>query len=99
MTTSNGSVEMVDVIADAVHAATSNAAIRVDHIDAGSYELYTSNGAVSGVMPGKMEDYAISSHTSNGKNSLPENTFGAIPFKVRTSNGAIRIAFAGDASV
>lgn len=99
MTTSNGSVEMVDVIADAVHAATSNAAIRVDHIAAGSYELYTSNGAVSGVMPGKMEDYAISSHTSNGKNSLPENTFGAIPFKVRTSNGAIRIAFAEDASV
>lgn len=99
LTTSNGSVEMVDVIADAVHAATSNAAIRVDHIAAGSYELSTSNGSVSGVMPGKMEDYAISSHTSNGKNSLPENTFGAIPFKVRTSNGAIRIAFAGDASV
>lgn len=99
LTTSNGSVEMVDVIADAVHAATSNAAIRVDHIAAGSYELSTSNGSVSGVMPGKMNDYAICSHTSNGKNSLPENTFGAIPFKVRTSNGAIRIAFAGDASV
>lgn len=99
MTTSNGSVEMVDVIADAVYAATSNAAIRVDHIAAGSYELSTSNGSVSGVMPGKMEDYAICSHTSNGKNSLPENTFGAIPFKVRTSNGAIRIAFAEDASV
>ena len=99
LTTSNGSVEMVDVIADAVHAATSNAAIRVDHIAAGSYELSTSNGSVSGVMPGKMDDYAICSHTSNGKNSLPENTFGAIPFKVRTSNGAIRIAFAGDANV
>lgn len=99
LTTSNGSVEMVDVIADVVHAATSNAAIRVDHIAAGSYELSTSNGSVSGVMPGKMDDYAISSHTSNGKNSLPENTFGAIPFKVRTSNGAIRIAFAGDANV
>lgn len=99
LTTSNGSVEMVDVIADAVHAATSNAAIRVDHIAAGSYELCTSNGTVSGVMPGKMDDYAISSHTSNGKNSLPENTFGAIPFKVRTSNGAIRISFAEDASV
>ena len=99
LTTSNGSVEMVDVITDAVHAATSNATIRVDHIAAGSYELCTSNGTVSGVMPGKMDDYAISSHTSNGKNSLPENTFGAIPFKVRTSNGAIRIAFAGDANV
>lgn len=99
LTTSNGSVEMVDVITDAVHAATSNATIRVDHIAAGSYELCTSNGTVSGVMPGKMDDYAISSHTSNGKNSLPENTFGAIPFKVRTSNGAIRIAFAEDASV
>lgn len=99
LTTSNGSVEMTDVIADAVHAATSNATIRVDHIAAGSYELSTSNGSVSGVMPGHMADYAICSHTSNGKNSLPGNTFGAIPFRVRTSNGAIRIAFAEDASI
>ncbi|MBO2517236.1 MAG: hypothetical protein CW338_08210 [Clostridiales bacterium] len=91
--TSNGSIDIKSLTAAEIDAGTNNSAIRFEDVKAGSYSFNTSNGAVSGMMPGRQEDYDIRSHTSNGRNSLPENAEGNTPLRVRTSNGAVSVTF------
>ncbi len=72
---------------------TSNSSMDVSGLSADAITLRTSNGSISGVLPGRMSDWAIESRTSNGSNSLPTDQSGPKPLRVRTSNGSIRVRF------
>ena len=75
---------------------TSNAVIRVSKLDSPAISLTTSNAGIKGSLPGRMEDYAIKSGTSNGKNSLPnERAGGSKTLNVKTSNANISLEFDG----
>ena len=76
---------------------TSNAVIRVSKLDSPAISLTTSNAGIKGSLPGRMEDYAIKSGTSNGKNSLPnERAGGSKTLNVKTSNANISLEFDGE---
>ena len=77
----------------ALSLTTSNASLRVEKLLANSYRLRTTNGSISGTMPGNASLYRISSGTSNGKNSLPPHQMGDIPLEVFTSNASIKLTF------
>lgn len=53
----------------------------------------TTNASIQVTLRGGVEDYAIESHTTNGKNYLPNGTDGKIPLIVRTTNGSIDFTF------
>ncbi len=93
--TSNGKITAEDVKApQSLTLKTSNGSIVVSGLDSGDITLLTSNGAVKGSLPGKPEDYAITSATSNGRSSLPrERAGGSRKLSVRTSNGSIGLDF------
>ena len=95
LSTSNGSINAENIEAPVFSAETSNAKISVRDIRAGDIRLATSNGAIHGIIPGRMEDYAITSRTSNGKNNLPDGTQGEKKLDVRTSNSRIDVEFSG----
>lgn len=93
LTTSNGSVVAENISAPRFVATTSNGGINVRLTEADDITLRSANGAIKGTLPGSMADYAITSKTSNGKNSLPDGTSGTKKLDVRTSNAGIGIEF------
>ncbi len=93
--TGNGGMRLDDVTGEKLHAQTSNASIKISDVNASDITLISSNGSVTGNLGGRMEDYAITSKTSNGSNSLPNGTRGERTLEVRTSNGKIAIDFEG----
>ena len=72
---------------------TSNGSISVENVQAARVALKSSNGGISGVLPGHQADWAIDSGTSNGHNSLPKSQPGQRPLSVHTSNGSISLRF------
>lgn len=95
LSTSNGRIELTDGRAgDALSATTSNASIQASILAADSVTLRSSNGGITGVVPGRRGDWAISSGTSNAKNSLPRQQDGEKPLSVHTSNAGIHVRFA-----
>lgn len=95
MSTSNGRVQAADCTAlGQIALRTSNGAIHVEDLSASGLELLTSNGGISGMLPGNQADWAICSGTSNGSNSLPARQAGEKPLNVHTSNGSIKLNFA-----
>ena len=91
---SNGRISLDRVAAaGALSAVTSNSSIQVERVAAASVTLRSSNGGIRGVLPGRQADWAITSSTSNGKNSLPRQQAGGRPLDVRTSNASIDIRF------
>ena len=93
ISTSNGSISAENISAPVFDAATGNGAIRVKAVDSGNISLVTYNASVTGVLPGSMADYMITSSTSNGKNSLPSASNGKKKLNVETSNAKIDILF------
>lgn len=93
--TGNGGMRLDDVTGEKLHAQTSNASIKISDVNASDITLISSNGSVTGSLAGSMKDYAITSKTSNGSNSLPNGTQGERTLDVRTSNGKIAIDFEG----
>ena len=93
LATSNGKIVACNCSAHVFNAHTSNGGINVQQINANEMTLKSSNGSISGTLPGSMADYAITSKTSNGKNSLPDGTKGTKKLDVRTSNAKIDINF------
>lgn len=95
-TTSNAKITVDRVSAPSLKLKTSNATITVDEITSDDITLTTSNGAIRGELPGAMGDYAISSGTSNGKNTLPPMTTGSGKrLSAHTSNAGISLRFRG----
>ena len=98
LTTTNASVKLKEItVQNELRAKTSNAVIHFENISANSIHFETTNSGIKGTLPGRAEDYAITSHTSNGKNTLPESwnvdNPSAKQLSVRTSNGSIKIFF------
>ena len=97
LTTSNSRITAEATAArNEISLTTSNSGIDVNALSADAITLKASNGSISGTLPGRMSDWAIESHTSNGSNSLPTDQPGEKPLRVRTSNGSIRLRFEGN---
>ncbi len=93
--TSNGRIYAQKVTSDhALCLKTSNGSVKTEDVDAKKIVIRTSNGSVSGVLKGKMEDYAITASTSNGKNNLTDSETGERQLIIETSNGNINMEFA-----
>ena len=94
LTTSNGRIiaEKAEAKGE-MRLGSSNSSIEVGHLSAAVLTLTTSNGGISGSLPGRQSDWAIQSRTSNGHNSLPQEQQGPKPLTVRTSNGSIHLRF------
>ncbi len=93
--TSNGKLTLEQVEFAEIDCHTSNGKIAVDEVSGDDISLDTSNGAIKGTIKGSMEDYRITSHTSNGSNNLPESSRGGEKkLYVKTSNGRIDLDFA-----
>ena len=94
LTTSNSRIEASGCSARGeLRFTTSNSAIKLNGVDAPSVTLKTSNGGISGVLPGRQTDWQIESGTSNGRNNLPNHQPGQKPLRVHTSNGSIDVKF------
>lgn len=94
--TSNGRIVATKVVSDdSMHLKTSNGSVQVEEVDASVIAIRTSNAHVSGTIKGKLEDYAIQSGTSNGKNNLPDRDEGEKQLTVKTSNANITLEFIG----
>ena len=94
---SNGTLSARQVTAgDKLIMTTSNGRISIDQAASAVIELSTSNGSISGSVEGKRSDYAITSGTSNGDNSLRDGGKGAYMLTAHTSNGNINIRFLGE---
>ena len=94
LTTSNSRITAEATAARGeLNLTTSNSSMDVNALSADAITLRTSNGSISGTLPGRMSDWAIKSSTSNGSNSLPADQPGPKPLRVRTSNGSIRVRF------
>ncbi len=95
--TSNGRVTADGVKARVqLSLTTSNGGIEVNRLDAGALDIRTSNGNITGVLPGSQREWRIHSATSNGKNSLPREQPGVKPLYVHTSNGSVNLRFEGE---
>ncbi len=94
LTTSNSRIEADNCSARGeLRLTTSNGAIKFDQFDAPAVILKTSNGSISGVMPGRQTDWQIDSGTSNGRSNLPTHQPGPKPLSVHTSNSSIDVKF------
>lgn len=92
--TSNGSIHMDDVsVQETASIRTSNASISLDRLLARDIALKTNNGSIKGSVIGQLSDFAVDSHTSNAKNSLPSNTSGPRKLSAHTSNANISLEF------
>ena len=91
---SNGPFHVSTVAAETIDLHTSNGSMSVNKVAAErSISMTSSNGSITGVIGGKMSDYAITSSTSNAKNNLPNGTSGPKKLHVSTSNARINIDF------
>ena len=96
LTTSNSGLLAEDCAAKGeLRLNTSNGKLETWRSQGASVNLRTSNGNIRGTIPGRQQDWAIESHTSNGSNSLPKHQPGEKPLTVNTSNGSIDLHFEG----
>ncbi len=94
---SNGGITARETVAkDGLYLETSNGRVTVDRVASADIRLRSSNGAITGGVEGKRADYTISSHTSNGDDSLGDGGKGQFRLTVQTSNGNIGIRFLGE---
>jgi DUF4097 and DUF4098 domain-containing protein YvlB len=92
---SNGKIKASYIQGGDLDLDTSNARIELDGIDTDSLICDTSNAGISGTIIGAIEDFTITSHTSNGDNNLSEEYtgHGSRTLYIDTSNGDIDIEF------
>ncbi|MBR4290523.1 MAG: DUF4097 family beta strand repeat protein [Oscillospiraceae bacterium] len=94
LNTSNSRIRAFHVHAgNEMRLHTSNGSIHLENSLFEALDAHSSNGNISGTVPGAMQDYRIDSRTSNGSNTLPPHQDGPKPLSVKTSNGHIRIYF------
>ncbi len=94
---SNGGLTARETVAkDRLRMETSNGRVTVDRVASADIQLRSSNGSITGNVEGKRADYTISSHTSNGDDSLGDGGKGQFKLTVQTSNGNVDIRFLGE---
>jgi len=92
--TSNGAISVADTQSEErLQLTTSNGRVELDDAAAPEIVIKTSNGAVSGTVKGKREEYTVISHTSNAANQLGSREDGEKTLRVSTSNAPITLHF------
>ena len=94
--TDNGKIDLKNTtVRKGILADTSNNSILLDDVDVGETIICTtSNGGIKGTIIGAMEDFSITSQTSNGNNNLPTDTNkGEKTARFKTSNSSIQVNF------
>ena len=82
-----------------IQLGTSNGHIQLENLDSPRIDLRTSNAHIRGTLPGAQSEYAITSGTSNGKNSLPRQAPGGPRvLSAHTSNANISLGFEHDSA-
>jgi len=77
-----------------IQLASSNGRVQLESLDSPRIDLRTSNAPIRGTLPGAQNEYAITSGTSNGKNSLPRQAQGGPRvLSAHTSNADISLGF------
>lgn len=93
--TSNAAVRFEGLRCDLVEIHSSNGTISIERLQSGDISLQTSNAPITGTILGDIEEYAITSRTSNAINNLP-GSFGMgkrCRLSAHTSNGCIGLEF------
>lgn len=96
----NGAAEAVRVhCGTMLWLKSHNGKIVLDRVSAeAELTFQTSNGSIKGTIVGEDSAFTIVSHTSNGKNNLPESWgSGSRKLNVHTQNGEIKVTFEGQA--
>lgn len=89
-----GGINVNRVAAEKVTLRASTGDVKFDGLDAKSIDISVSTGDVLGTLAGSAEDYTFETHTSTGRNNLPENFgSGERKLKVSASTGDINISF------
>ena len=93
--TSNGRITVKQASGHNIFLKTSNSNIEIGQIEVGNeITCNTSNGNIKGNVSGNMNDFSITSRTSNGDNNLPKSSTGGNKImKIHTSNANIEINF------
>lgn len=95
--TSNARVKAEQLHSDeSIRVHSSNGPLHIEHAHADRLSFLTSNASISGMLPGRAEEYTVQSGTSKDKNSLKDHPFnGPKQLEARTSNGSIKLTFEG----
>ena len=78
----------------AISATTTSGGIELSDASAAAYSFGTVSGDVTGVLPGSVRDYTITTSTVSGGNSLPTESYGGRKtIDVTTTSGDIELSF------
>ena len=94
--TTNGGLRLEAVTTTGrAQAGTTNSGIKLEALSSPDIRLSSTNGSIRGTVVGDIRDYAISSHTTNGDNNLPDTAAYDLPNKLSasTTNSSIDIRF------
>jgi len=95
VTGSNGHIRLSEVTVEgALKARTSNGPVRLEGVRCPDVTVKSSNGAVSGTLVGRREDYTVSASTVNGSVRPATGGSGSKRLNVSTSNASVSIEFA-----
>lgn len=93
---STGDITINSAGAETAFLHSSTGDIGFEQLSAKEIEITVSTGDVRGTLAGREEDYTFETHTSTGKNNLPESFgHGERKLKIKTSTGDIKVEFAG----
>lgn len=98
VSTTSGDIEFGRAEVGSANFSTTSGEVDFGLLDSsGSVTVSTTSGDVDGTLAGSMSDYAITSDTTSGSNSLPSRTKGGEKkLNVDTTSGDIDIEFRGD---
>lgn len=94
--TINSPIRLTDVQAGwSLDCQTGNGAIELGRAEVGNrLTAVTSNGAISGLVVGRQEDFSLDCQTSNGQCSLPAQQEGGLKMiRLHTTNADIEVSF------
>lgn len=93
--TANAAVTLNCLKCRSTFVQSKNGAITVKDIESSSISLKTCNASITGTIKGDIRDYAVESHTTIGKNTLPNITPQEQPnvLKINNRNGQIDVKF------
>lgn len=93
--TTNAPVNLTDVRCAVLRATTTNGPLSIDKIVSDDITLKTTNGGIGGTVCGNRDDYAITSSTTFGENTIVEGGRGpkTKTLTATTTRGSIKIDF------
>lgn len=93
--TTNAPVNLTDVSCNVLRATTTNGPLSIEKIVSDDITLKTTNGVIGGTVRGNRDDYAITSSTTFGENTIVEGGRGpkTKTLTATTTRGSIKIDF------